>query len=92
MPMLQRVMAAQSAARLVLIDEGDGRQTAADFLKSVGVSGDAMLDSDLAVGHAYGAIALPTTVFVGVDGTVASRQVGQLDERVLAAELATLGD
>ena len=91
MPMLQRVMAAQSSARLVLIDEGDGKKTASDFLKSVGVQADALLDSDLSVGHAYGAVALPTTVFVGVDGTVAFRQVGQLDERVLAAELSTLG-
>lgn len=91
MPMLQRVLAGQSAARLVLVDEGDSAAVAADFLRSVGVSAGSLLDSDLAVGHAYGAIALPTTVFVGVDGTIVARQVGQLDERVLDAELATLG-
>jgi cytochrome oxidase Cu insertion factor (SCO1/SenC/PrrC family) len=91
MPMLQQVMGAQSSARLVLVNEGDNTQAAADFLRAVGVTTPALLDSDLSVGHAYGAIALPTTVFIAADGTITSRQVGQLDERVLDAELATLG-
>ena len=92
MPMLQRVMGSQTSAQLVLVDEGDSGQSATAFLSSVGVPQTALLDSDLSVGHAYGAIALPTTVFVGVNGTIAFRQVGQLDERVLTAELATLGN
>jgi len=91
MPMLQRVMAAQSSAQLVLVNEGNSTQAATDFLRALGVTSQSLLDSDLSVGHAYGAIALPTTVFVATDGTIASRQVGQLDERVLDAELATLG-
>lgn len=91
MPMLQRVMGAQKPARLVLVNEGDSAQAAGDFLRSVGVVDASLLDADLSVGRAYGAIALPTTVFVATDGTIASRQVGQLDERVLDAELATLG-
>lgn len=91
MPMLQRVIGAQDSARWVLVDEGDSSQAARNFLSFAGVSAPSLLDSDLSVGHAYGAIALPTTVFVGVDGTIVARQVGQLDERVLDAELATLG-
>jgi len=91
MPMLQRVMGAQTSAQLVLVNEGDNTQAATDFLRALGVTSSSLLDSDLTVGHSYGAIALPTTVFVAVDGTIASRQVGQLDERVLDAELATLG-
>jgi cytochrome oxidase Cu insertion factor (SCO1/SenC/PrrC family) len=90
MPMLQRVMGGQTSAQLVLVDEGDGRDAAIKFLKDVGITQDALLDSDLAVGHQYGAIALPTTVFVNADGTIAGRQIGQLDERVLTAQLATL--
>jgi len=91
MPMLQRVMRGQTSAQLVLVDEGDGRDAAVKFLESVGVTQDALLDSDLSVGRQYGAIALPTTVFVNADGTIAGRQIGQLDERVLTAQLATLG-
>jgi len=91
MPMLQRVMNGQSSVKLVLIDEGDGRAAALNFLGGVGITQEALLDSDLSVGHQYGAIALPTTVFVNADGSIAGRQIGQLDERYLTAELTTLG-
>jgi len=92
MPMLQRVMRGQTSARLVLVDEGDGRDAAAGFLEGLGITQDALLDRDLSVGRQYGAIALPTTVFVNADGTIAGRQIGQLDERVLTAQLSTLGN
>jgi cytochrome oxidase Cu insertion factor (SCO1/SenC/PrrC family) len=90
MPMLSRVMSAQRTVQLVLINEGDTRQRALDFLREVGVAQPSLLDADLSVGHAYGAIALPTTMFVNADGTVAGRQLGQLDERVLTAQLVNL--
>ena len=91
MPMLQRVMKGQSGAKLVLVDEGDTSANALDFLRLLGITQPSLLDTDLKVGHEYGAIALPTTVFVNADGTIAARQLGQLDERVLAARLSTLG-
>jgi cytochrome c biogenesis protein CcmG, thiol:disulfide interchange protein DsbE len=90
MPLLQRQVGAATGVQLVLIDEGDSSQAARDFLNAVGIHQPALLDSDLGVGHAYGVTALPTTVFVRADGTVAGRQVGQLDERVLAAQLSNL--
>jgi len=90
MPMLQRVMRGQTSAQLVLMDEGEGRDAALKFLAAVGITQPALLDADLSVGRQYGAIALPTTVFVNADGTIAGRQIGQLDERVLTAQLATL--
>ncbi len=91
MPTLQRVMRSQTSAQLVLVDEGDGSDAAVNFLRGLGIDQGSLLDSDLSVGHKYGAIALPTTVFVNADGSIAGRQVGQLDESVLAAELTTLG-
>jgi hypothetical protein len=48
------------------------------------------LDSDLKVGRIYGVVPLPTTVFVRADGTIAGRQIGELDDRVLAAWLSNL--
>jgi cytochrome oxidase Cu insertion factor (SCO1/SenC/PrrC family) len=92
MPLLKRLVGQRSDMQLVLVDEGDSRQAARSFLDSVGMSQAALLDSDLGVGRAYGAIALPTTVFVRADGTIAARHIGQLDEGVLAAQLTTLGD
>jgi cytochrome oxidase Cu insertion factor (SCO1/SenC/PrrC family) len=92
MPMLVRDVGVAPGARLVLVDEGDSPDAARGFLSALGITQPALLDSDLSVGHAYGAVALPTTVFVKPDGTIAVRQVGQLDESVLTAELASLGD
>ena len=91
MPLLQkRAGGAQSGVQLVYVNEGNSRQAARDFLDSLGIHQAALLDSDLSVGHAYGAIALPTTVFVRADGTIAARHIGQLDDSVLAAQISNL--
>jgi Redoxin. len=92
MPLLQRHLGSQSGVQLVLVNEGDSGRAARDFLDSLGVHQPAMLDSDLSVGRAYGAVALPMTVFIRADGTIAARHLGQLDDSVLAAQLATLGN
>jgi cytochrome oxidase Cu insertion factor (SCO1/SenC/PrrC family) len=92
MPLLQRHLGSQSGVQLVLVNEGDSGRAASDFLDSVGIHQPALLDSDLSVGHAYGAVALPMTVFVHADGSIAARHLGQLDDAVLAAQLATLGN
>jgi cytochrome oxidase Cu insertion factor (SCO1/SenC/PrrC family) len=90
MPMLQRRVGASSGARLVLINEGDSAQRARDFLNANGIQQASLLDSDLKVGRAYGVLPLPTTVFVRADGSIAGRQVGEMDDRVLASWLSTL--
>jgi cytochrome oxidase Cu insertion factor (SCO1/SenC/PrrC family) len=90
MPLLQRRVGALTTVRLVLINEGESSKAARDFLSSIGIQQAALLDSDLRVGRAYGVLPLPTTVFVRADGTIAGRQVGQLDDPVLAAWLSNL--
>jgi cytochrome oxidase Cu insertion factor (SCO1/SenC/PrrC family) len=90
MPLLQRRVGALTTVRLVLINEGESSQRARDFLISTGIQQFALLDSDLSVGRAYGVLPLPTTVFVRADGSIAGRQVGELDDRVLAAWLSNL--
>ena len=89
MPLLQKDVG-PSGARLLLINEGDGRDATRSFLSALGIHQAALLDADLSVGRAYGVSALPMTVFVRSDGTIDRRQIGQLDERVLAAELSNL--
>ncbi len=90
MPMLAGALGQSSGAQLVLVDEGDGRDSARSFLESLGIHRPALLDSDLSVGRDYGMSALPMTVFVKADGTIDRRQIGQLDAAVLAAELSIL--
>ena len=91
MPLLAQSVGARSGARLVLIDEGDGRDATRAFLDGLGIHQAALLDADLGVGHSYGAFSLPMTVFVRADGTIDRTQVGQLQEGVLASELSNLG-
>ena len=90
MPLLQRRAGAGSGVQLVLIDEGDSRESARAFLEAAGIQQDALLDSDLSVGRSYGAVALPITVFIRADGTIAGKQIGQLDDRVLTAQVSLL--
>ena len=90
MPLLASRVGAQTSLQLVLIDEGDSAESARGFLNSIGVHQPALLDSDLSVGRAYSAIGLPITVFVRADGSIDARQVGQLDDRTLVAELSKL--
>ena len=89
MPLLQKHIG-PSGARLVLINEGEGRDKATAFLRSLGIQQPSLLDSDLAVGRSYGAAAFPTTVFVKADGTIDRKQIGELSESVLASELSVL--
>jgi len=90
MPLLQRQLGSPAGVQLVLVNEGDSSRAARDFLDSVGVRQPALLDTDLGVGHAYGAVALPMTVFVRADGTIAARHIGQLDAAVLASYVSNL--
>ncbi len=90
MPLLQRDAGSKSGVQLVLVNEGDSGRVARDFLDSLAIHQPALLDSDLSVGHAYGAVALPTTVFIRADGTIAARHIGQLDAMVLAAQISNL--
>ena len=87
MPLLQRRAGPGSGVQLVLIDEGDSPDAARSFLASVGVHQAALLDFDLKVGRAYGAVALPVTVFIRADGSIEGKQIGQLDDHVLAAQV-----
>jgi cytochrome oxidase Cu insertion factor (SCO1/SenC/PrrC family) len=89
MPML-RDQVGRAGFTLVLVNEGQDAAAARDFLAGIGVPQAALLDQDLGVGREYGVIALPTTVFVKADGTIDRKQIGQLNERVLAAELSAL--
>jgi cytochrome oxidase Cu insertion factor (SCO1/SenC/PrrC family) len=90
MPLLQKQVSPQSGVLLVLVNEGESSQAARDYLGGLGLHRASLLDSDLSVGRAFGAIALPTTVFVRADGTIAGRHIGQLDDAVLAAEISNL--
>ncbi|MDE2573293.1 MAG: TlpA family protein disulfide reductase [bacterium] len=80
MPDLERFSrnAAKDGVLVIGINEGESAQTAALFVKRVGVTFPILLDQQQQYGAAYGALGLPTTVFVRRDGTVSEAVDGPL--------------
>ncbi|HYS96848.1 MAG TPA: redoxin family protein [Candidatus Dormibacteraeota bacterium] len=89
MPLLKTAVP-RAGARLLLINEGESSATASGFLAQIGVDQPSLLDTNLSVGRQYGLSALPMTIFIKPDGTIDRRQIGQLGDRVLEAELSIL--
>jgi len=89
MPLLKTAVP-RAGVRLLLINEGESSAVASAFLVQIGVDQPSLLDTNLTVGRQYGMSALPMTIFVKTDGIIDRRQIGQLDGRVLEAELSIL--
>ena len=89
MPLLKTAVP-RAGARLLLINEGESSAVASGFLAQIGVDQPSLLDPNLSVGRQYGLSALPMTIFIKPDGTIDRRQIGQLGDRVLEAELSIL--
>ena len=89
MPLLMSAVP-RAGVRLLLINEGESSAVASAFLTQIGVGQPSLLDANLTVGRQYGLSALPMTIFIRADGTIDRKQIGQLDQRVLEAELSIL--
>lgn len=66
--------------QVLAINAGQGRENVAAFVRKIGVSYPALLDEQSEIARRYGVVALPTTYFVGADGIVKSKMVGEADE------------
>jgi peroxiredoxin len=76
--------------RVLALNVGQDRATVAAFIKEIGVSYPALLDEESAIARQYGVVGLPTTYFVGADGRIKAKVVGETDEATferLAADL-----
>ena len=76
--------------QVLAVNVGQDREAVAAFIKRIGVGYPALLDEKSAVARQYGVTGLPTTFFVGADGVVKAKVVGEADEATfdrLAREL-----
>lgn len=76
--------------QVLAVNAGQGKEAVAAFIKKIGVSYPALLDEKSAIARQYGVVGLPTTYFVGADGTIKAKVVGEADEATfdrLAGEL-----
>jgi peroxiredoxin len=65
---------------VLAVNAGQDATAIAAFIKKIGVTYPALLDENTAIAKQYGVIALPTTFFVGKDGKIRSKMLGETDE------------
>jgi thiol-disulfide isomerase/thioredoxin len=88
MPVLQQAQAAHPDLNLVFVNQGETRQTIADFLAQQQLKLDNVLvDSHQQTGRALGQSALPTTLFFDARGRLVSVHLGALSAATLAQRL-----
>lgn len=76
--------------QVLAVNAGQDKETVTAFIKKIGVSYPALLDEESAIARQYGVVGLPTTYFVGADGIIKAKVVGEADEAIfdrLAGEL-----
>jgi len=92
LPLLEQSYRKQGAkVGFVGIDTTDSRTEATDLLSATNVTYPAAYDPRGTLKGSYGVRAMPTTVFVRADGTIADRVAGKLTEETLARGLQSVG-
>jgi cytochrome c biogenesis protein CcmG, thiol:disulfide interchange protein DsbE len=70
----------------------DGSEAARDFMRRHGATWGAAMDPGDRVAAAYGVVWPPATFFIGRDGTIAARQLGQFTASSLEEKVAAIID
>ena len=65
------------------IDRSGSDDGARGLIESTGITYEVAVDRDGSIFQAFGGLAMPTTVFIGADGTVFSKWTGALNNDVL---------
>jgi peroxiredoxin len=90
-PVYQRLR--DQGLQILAVNVRQDAQTAKAFVDKLGISYQTLLDSSGEVARAYGVQGLPTTFFVGRDGTLHNRILGEstpeLTERLVSDLLGT---
>lgn len=68
--------------QVLAVNAGQDKKTVAAFIKKIGVSYPALLDENSDIARLYGVVGLPTTYFIGADGIIKTKVVGEADEAV----------
>ena len=91
LPLLVQAARSTPGVRIVLVDQGQDAATVRAYLAAAHLDPPmVLLDSDSALLRAYHSPGLPTTLFIGANGRLASVHVGELSRATLAQQLAAL--
>jgi cytochrome c biogenesis protein CcmG/thiol:disulfide interchange protein DsbE len=91
-PLLREAAERHAADDLAIVGVvwDDGPEAAAAFMEEHGGTWPALLDPQARVAEAYAVLGPPETYFIGRDGRIVARQVGQFSERSLREKLAAI--
>jgi peroxiredoxin len=64
---------------ILAVNAGQDKATITSFMQKIGASYPALLDDGSAITRSYGVVGLPTTYFVGADGLIKAKVVGEAD-------------
>jgi cytochrome c biogenesis protein CcmG/thiol:disulfide interchange protein DsbE len=67
---------------VLAVNAGQDKETIAAFMQKIGVSYPALLDEESAIARQYGVVGLPTTFFIGADGIIKFKVVGEAAESI----------
>jgi cytochrome c biogenesis protein CcmG, thiol:disulfide interchange protein DsbE len=90
MQAIERVYQRRKGLRVLAVNAGQSRDEVAAFVKKISITYPALLDEGSAITRQYGVTGLPTTYFVGADGRIRGKVIGEADEATfdrLAGEL-----
>jgi peroxiredoxin len=65
---------------VIAVNAGQDKAAVAAFIKKIGVTYPALLDESASISKQYGVLALPTTYFIGKDGKIRTKVLGEADE------------
>jgi thiol-disulfide isomerase/thioredoxin len=91
MPAINAAARANPNLVVLAVDAGDGPALVRQFLKEVPLDFAPLLDPDYQVASRYKVDSLPTSFFVGLDGTIRAINVGPMDQRTIEANLRKAG-
>jgi cytochrome c biogenesis protein CcmG/thiol:disulfide interchange protein DsbE len=76
--------------QLLAVNAGQDKDTVTAFIRKIGISYSSLLDKNADIARQYGVVGLPTTFFIGTDGIIKSKVIGEADVAIfdkLAGEL-----
>lgn len=92
MPAIQNVHENYGDKVVVLgVNAGDTRQDALDFMDSLGLTFDVVLDSNYEVEDLYRVRGLPSTFFIDSNGVIQIQHIGFMEESLLMGYLTDMG-
>ena len=65
--------------QLLAVNAGQDKETVTAFTRKIGISYPSLLDEKADIARKYGVLGLPTTFFIGADGMIKSKAVGETD-------------